>query len=120
MEIYSANKLQDTIHNIYALCKKLDDLAPKPSTYKPVIALAADAINLFNDNEINQPSGRLTVTEYQLFLITHLIAFDTINAKYLWKRIPSSLKGHDGNQVLSETWQLAKYLIEKDYGQAFQ
>ena len=53
MEIQSANKLQDSIHNIYALCKKLDEKAPKPSTYKPVIALAADAINVFNENEIN-------------------------------------------------------------------
>lgn len=93
MEIQSANKLQDTIHNIYALCKRLDEQAPKPSTYKPVISLAADAINIFNENEINQLNGRLTVSEYQLFLLTHLIAFDTINAKFLWKRIPSSFKG---------------------------
>ena len=88
MEIQSANKLQDTIHNIFAVCKRLDEQTPKPSVYKTVIALAADAINIFNENEINQPSGRLTVTEYQLFLLTHLIAFDTINAKFLWKRIP--------------------------------
>jgi hypothetical protein len=56
--------LQDTIHNIYAVCKRLDEQAPKASAYKAVIALAADAINIFNENEINQPSGRLTVTEY--------------------------------------------------------
>jgi hypothetical protein len=88
MEIQSANKLQDTIQNIYAVCKRLDEQAPKSSSYKTVIGLAVDAIKIFNENEINQPSGRLTVTEYQLFLLTHLIAFDTINVKYLWKRIP--------------------------------
>ena len=88
MEVQSANKLQDTIHNIFAVCKRLDEQAPKPSAYKAVIALAVDAINIFNENEINQPSGRLTLTDYQLFLLTHLIAFDTINAKFLWKRIP--------------------------------
>ena len=53
MEIQSANKLQDTIHNIYAVCKRLDEQAPKASAYKAVIALAADAINILNDNEIN-------------------------------------------------------------------
>jgi|LauGreDrversion4_2_1035121.scaffolds.fasta_scaffold2939072_1 HD-like signal output (HDOD) protein len=64
MEVQSANKLQDTIHNIFAVCKRLDEQAPKSSAYKAVIALAVDAINIFNENEINQPSGRLTVTEY--------------------------------------------------------
>jgi len=44
-----------------------------------------------------------------------LIAFDTTNARYLWKRIPAGLK----EGVLDQTWQIAKYIIDKDYAQVF-
>ena len=81
--------------------------------------MANDAIQLFNDYEIHSPGGKLTVTEYQLFLLTHLIVFDTINAKFLWKRLPKTLKGQDGNEILNETWNIVKVLIDKEYQRAF-
>jgi len=43
--------------------------------------------------------------------------FDTINAKFLWKRIPKSLKEDPNN--LSELWNIGKALIDKDYATAF-
>ena len=83
--------MQDTIHNIYAVHKKLEEA--KSHSFKQVLKVANDAIQLFNDYEIHHPGGKLTVTEYQLFFLTHLIVLDTVNAKFLWKRIPKSMKG---------------------------
>ena len=56
------------------------------------------------------------MTEYQHFLIAQLIVFDTVNARFLWKRIPKSLKEDSSNQgLLKDIWEVGKALIGKEY-----
>jgi hypothetical protein len=43
--------------------------------------------------------------------------FDTINAKFLWKRIPKGLKEEPNN--LKELWNIGKALSHKDYTDSF-
>jgi len=48
--------------------------------------------------------------------LSHLIVGDIINAKFLWKRIPKSLKVPG---ILSDIWSLNLSLTEKDYATTF-
>ena len=83
-------------------------------------------MNLFNDYELSSSDGRLTSTDYQLFLLAHLIVLDTVNARFLWKRIPKGLK-QEGNgtapspnsQTLNEIWGVGKALSSKEFPLAF-
>ena len=43
--------------------------------------------------------------------------FDTINAKFLWKRIPKTVKDEAGS--LKELSEITKNLSEKQYAEAF-
>ena len=83
-------------------------------------------MELFNDAELSlEPLG---AKEYQLFLLAHLIVLDTVNAQFLWKRVPKALKvTEEGasaptpkDQVLSEIWAVAKALSNKLYPEAFK
>ena len=86
MEVQSDNKLQDTLHNI-----KEYSAASVNHNYGRVISAAQDLVELYNDAEISGDS-QLSSKDYQLFLIAHLILLDTVNARFLWKRIPKSFK----------------------------
>jgi hypothetical protein len=52
----------------------------------------------------------------------HLIILDTNNGKFLWKRIPKSLK--DPKRADSESligiWEVGKALTKKQYAEAFE
>lgn len=87
MEIQSANSLQDTIHNLYTQAKH-----DQQTNFSRLLLQADQLVALFNDHELSSPKGVLSSTDYQIFLTAHLIVHDTTNAKYLWKRIPKSLK----------------------------
>jgi len=60
--------------------------------------------------------GYLSTEEYQHFLLTHLILLDTINARFLWKRIPKGLKEVEGaapptsTHIIGEIWSIGKSL----------
>ena len=66
---------------------------------------------------MSAPGGRLSANEYQQFLLDKLIVFDTINAKFLWKRISKGLKEEPNN--LKELWNIGKALSDKHYAEAF-
>jgi CSN8/PSMD8/EIF3K family len=73
-------------------------------------------VELFNDHELSSPGGRLSLADYQLFLLAHLIVLDTVNGRYLWKRIPKAFRDDAG---LSEIWAVGQALDEKDFARAF-
>ena len=114
MEIQSANQLQDTIHNLYTQSKMHQERlasAAKPEPVDKLIQTGELLVSYFNDYELCAPGGRLSATEYQQFLLAQMIVFDTINAKFLWKRIPKGLKEEANN--LKELWNIGTVLIEK-------
>lgn len=79
-------------------------------------------MSLFNDFEISSPGGKLSSPDYQLFLLAHLVVLDTINCKFLWKRIPKALKSEgtsQNSQVTNEIWGIARAFIKKDFSQGF-
>jgi len=86
MEIESTNAIQDTIHNLYTLS------ISEPVPYQRLLSSAQNLVNLFNDLELSAAVARLSPSDYQAFLLTHLILLDTVNARFLWKRIPKSFK----------------------------
>lgn len=54
------------------------------------ISASHQLVELFNDAELSaKPLG---AKEYQMFLLAHLIVLDTVNAQFLWKRVPKALK----------------------------
>jgi hypothetical protein len=52
---------------------------------------ANNAVFYFQEKELEAPDS-LKAKDYCLFLLTHLIIFDTNNARFLWKRIPKTFK----------------------------
>ena len=83
-------------------------------------------VEYFNDAELSlNPLG---AREYQLFLLAHLIVLDTVNAQFLWKRVPKALKATtEGasaptpkDSVLAEIWGVGKALTNKLYPEAFK
>lgn len=87
---------------------------------------AKDLVETFNDKElIAAHKTGLSLEDYQLFLLAHLILFDLTNARFLWKRIPKSLKESGqaapslNTQVIQEIWAIGKSLTLKEYGAAF-
>lgn len=128
MEIQSANSLQDTIHNLYTRAKMHD--AGEKVSMASLLSLGSDLVTLFNDHEISSPGGKLSSADYQLFLIAHLIVLDTVNARFLWKRIPKSIKEEasaapsgtapsPNAQTLNEIWGVTQALCSKNYPLAF-
>ena len=89
----------------------------KPEPVDRLIQVGEVLVGYFNDYELSAPGGRLSANEYQQFLLAHLIVFDTINAKFLWKRISKGLK--EGANSLKELWNIGKALSEKQYAEAF-
>ena len=89
----------------------------RPESVGRLIQTGEILVGYFNDYELSAPGGRLSATEYQQFLLAQLIVFDTINAKFLWKRIPKSLKEEPNN--LAELWNIGNSLTMKEYAESF-
>jgi len=89
----------------------------KPEPVDRLIQLGEVLVGYFNDYELSAPGGRLSSNEYQQFFLAHLIVFDTINAKFLWKRISKGLKEEPNS--LKELWNIGKALSDNLYAEAF-
>ena len=89
----------------------------KPEPVDRLIQMGEVLVGYFNDYELSAPGGRLSSNEYQQFLLAHLIVFDTVNAKFLWKRISKGLKEEPNS--LKELWNIGKALSGKQYAEAF-
>jgi hypothetical protein len=83
-------------------------------------------VELYNDKELVQAhKGGLSLEDYQRFLLTQLIVLDTTNARFLWKRIPKSLKEVEGaapatnSNILGDIWSVGKSLTQKEFAKAF-
>ncbi|CDW80939.1 cop9 signalosome complex subunit 8-like [Stylonychia lemnae] len=115
MEIQSSNQIQDTIHNLYTLVKN------SPDDHHQHIEVSQNLVNLYNDYEISSP-GQLSLSDYSQFMISHFLVFDTNNARYLWKRIPSNLKEKEAltNTQLIELWEIGRSLTKQQYQNAFK
>ena len=114
MEVHSGDPIKDLLHNIGALAHSITE--PTPS-FSPLMESARELVELYNDQEISPPAGQLSQEEYQLFLLTQLILLDTVNAKYLWKRIPKALKEGEGAapsthaHILKDLWEVGSQLL---------
>lgn len=65
------------------------------------------------EQELDSPHGQLTAELYTEFLGLYLLTNDIINAKLLWKRIPSNIKlSHD---ELKAVWEVGKCAWKHDY-----
>ena len=62
--------------------------------------------------ELTSPDGIASLEVYSQLLMYYLLENDVINAKFLWKRIPSSLK--DQSEELNSIWKVGKFLWKKD------
>jgi hypothetical protein len=89
----------------------------KPGNITKIVEAAAEAVKIFNDLEIT--SCRLSASEYQHFMICHLVLNDTTNAKFLWKRIPKGIREDPQSNPVKELWAVSKDLSKRDYEHAF-
>ncbi len=120
MEIQSGDELQDMLHNIK---EQADE-----GRFEAALKTATCLVEYFNDYEISFKEGpqfELTRREYQLFMLAQLIVSDTVNARFLWKRIPAKLKQvEEGksaiDQILQDIWKIAQNLSKRQYSEAFK
>lgn len=84
-----------------------------------LLQTGAQLITYFNDYELSAIDGKLTAGEFQQFLIAQLIVFDTINARFLWKRIPKGILEGSSSAVLKELHEIVKGLNDKLYAESF-
>jgi hypothetical protein len=76
-----------------------------------------------NLEEIELKDGDETREDvYKQLLIYYLLEEEPMKAKFLWKRIPSSLKPQEENSAseLARLWSLCKLFIQRQYSQAFE
>ncbi|EGG19196.1 COP9 signalosome complex subunit 8 [Cavenderia fasciculata] len=69
------------------------------------------------ENELRLQQDKF-VKYYNVFLINYLIANDITNARFLWNRIPSEIKGADPH--LKTIWALAKYISQLNYAHIYK
>nr|VZI44998.1 unnamed protein product [Spirometra erinaceieuropaei] len=76
-----------------------------------------EAFELTMDPNNFSPAGDLSTPGefYMQLMCLYLRQLDLINAKFLWKRIPSAIKANDAN--LKTIWELAVLLLKKQYPQ---
>ncbi|BHF72219.1 COP9 signalosome complex subunit 8 [Sparganum proliferum] len=76
-----------------------------------------EAFELTMDPNNFSPAGDLSTPGefYMQLLCLYLRQLDLMNAKFLWKRIPSAIKANDTN--LKTIWELAVLLLKKQYPQ---
>ncbi|TYZ68568.1 hypothetical protein PybrP1_006095 [[Pythium] brassicae (nom. inval.)] len=63
------------------------------------------------------PPSALTPTFYASFLLVLLLAEDLNGARFLWKRIPATLKSE--SETLCKTWGIGKALWQRDFAAAY-
>lgn len=73
---------------------------------------------LQNLEQLEIEGGELTHTDYESFLALYLAINDLPNAKFLWKRIPDSIKEHESS-CLEKIWELGKALIRGKYSTVY-
>jgi hypothetical protein len=87
------------------------------------LSLATDLVNHFNDLEINTASlasSRLSLTDYQLFVIAQLILNDVTNVRFLWKRISKAVSKEDlVGSLLNDLQALSISIGNKEFALAF-
>jgi len=59
-----------------------------------------------------------TLPHYSVQLITYLILNDLVNARFLWKRIPSPVKS--GRPELGSIWTIGKAMWQKNYIEVYK
>ena len=57
---------------------------------------------------------------YKHLLVYYLIQNEVMKAKFMWKRVPKHFKQLDQNSELNRIWNLAQFLIQRQYAQAFE
>ncbi|XP_026287447.1 COP9 signalosome complex subunit 8 [Frankliniella occidentalis] len=67
--------------------------------------------------ELISPTGEATAQEYAQLLAIYLCQSDLCNAKFLWKRIPTSLK--NSHDELSLIWKVGQCMWKRDYPAAY-
>ena len=87
MENQTGNQIKDLLQKLTSLSNSI--VEPHHS-FEPLLECAAELIYLYNEKELAGQS--LSQEDYEAFLLTQFILNDTTNARYLWKRIPKSLK----------------------------
>ena len=65
------------------------------------------------NQELDSPLGQLSVESYSEFLGLYLLTNDLVNAKLLWKRIPTEMKFT--NDELKAIWEVGKAAWKHDY-----
>jgi len=67
--------------------------------------------------ELYVSSQTTDIPDYAVHLASYLLCFDLINARYLWKRIPSSVKST--NIELNGLWKIGRALWLKSYADVY-
>lgn len=79
-----------------------------------------DITGMLHNLEQLEIDGRdLTQADYETFLALYLAINDLSNAKFLWKRIPDSIKTSEARQLMN-IWEIGKSLIKGDNSAVYQ
>ena len=67
--------------------------------------------------ELLSTNGVISPDAYKQLLIIYLIDNDVVNAKFLWKRIPATIKAD--NTELQALWKIGQYLWKRDFANVY-
>ena len=75
----------------------------------------SNEIEVLEQEELTHSNGA-PLDLYKKLLMLYLMEFDLINAKFLWKRIPDSLKTDD---ELTTVWKIGQHLWKREFTEAY-
>lgn len=75
----------------------------------------SNEVKVLEQEELNHSNGA-PLDLYKKLLMLYLMEFDLINAKFLWKRIPNSLKTDD---ELTAIWKIGQHLWKREFTEAY-
>ncbi|XP_033102087.1 COP9 signalosome complex subunit 8-like [Anneissia japonica] len=71
-------------------------------------------VKQLEQQELESPGGVATPEVYAKLMVLYLLQNDLNNARYLWKRIPESVR--TANPDLGQIWAVGQKLWQRDYG----
>jgi len=85
------------------------------------MTVEVDYVNLsgqLEQQELESPGGIASAQLYSQLLAVYLLHNDLANAKFLWKRIPQSIKS--ANPELSLVWAVGQNMWQRDFSTTYE
>ena len=115
MEVDKSDPIADIVKSVCSFATGKDFSLPV------FVQRAEIGLDMLNEFEIMRPD-ELRPHDYVKHFLFHYLIEDTINARFLWKRIPHGMKqpSTTDNKALIAAWEIGKALHKKNFAAFFE